>query len=116
MRSSRGGRAQDAADAWIEGTRRRRGQDGGGQDAADAWTDGVPVRQNKRATTAPTALTSLPVDAGHDITADAWEEKSKGYRSDQIHCGGGARFGSRGVREIYAASPNGSQLGCDPAI
>ena len=29
--------------------------------------------------------------------------------SDQIHCGGGARSGPRGVREFYAASPDGSQ-------
>jgi len=49
-------------------------------------------------------------------TADAWEETNKEYRSDEIHCGGGARFGSRGVREIYAASLDGSQLGCDMTI
>ena len=30
----------------------------------------------------------------------AWKEGNKEYRSDQIHCGGGARSGPRGVREI----------------
>ena len=60
--------------------------------------------------------TRYPVDAVQDATANASEEKSKEYRSGQIHCGGGARFGPQGVREIYTASPDGFQLGCDPAI
>ena len=59
--------------------------------------------------------TRYPVNAVQDVTADAWKEKKKEYRSDEIHCGGGARFGCRRVREIYAASPHGSQLGCDQA-
>jgi hypothetical protein len=39
----------------------------------------------------------------------AWKEGNKEYRSDQIHCGGGVRFGTWGVRECFAASPDGSQ-------
>ena len=41
----------------------------------------------------------------------AWKKGNKEYQSDQIHCGGGARFGPWGVREIYAASPDGFSVG-----
>ena len=88
------------------------------QDAADAGTEGDKEYQcaKTRKPLHRRRSTRYPVDADQDITADAWEEKSKEYRSDEIHCGGGACFGARGVREIYAASPDGFQLGCDPAI
>ncbi len=68
----------------------------------------MPVRQNKTAT-ASKKFNSLPRGGGYRATADAWEEKNTECRSDQIHCGGGVRSGSRGVREIDAAYPDGSQ-------
>ena len=108
------GGGQDAADAWTEGdkmpqtpgrrgTRCRRRLDGGGQDVQSVRNTRKPLRWR--------LSTRHPVGADQDdATANAWEEeKNKKYRSAQIHCGGGARFGARGVRKFYAASPYGSQ-------
>ena len=96
----------------------RRREDEGGQDAAEAGPKGDKECQcaNTRKPMHRMRSPRYPVDAVQDTTADVWEEENKEYRSDEIHCGGGARSGPRGVREIYAASPDGFQLGCDPAI
>ena len=91
------------------GTRSRSHLEGGEQEAADAWTEGGKVGQcaKTRKPLHRRRSTRYPVNAVQDVTADAWKEKKKEYRSDEIHCGGGARFGPRGVRELYAASPVG---------
>ena len=88
--------------------------DGEGQDAADAWTEGggqdVQSVRNTRKPLHRRLLTRHPVGADQDdATANAWEEKNKKYRSNAIHFGRGARFGARGVRKFYAASPYGPQ-------
>ena len=38
------------------------------------------------------------------------EEENKGYQSDQIHCGGGARSGTRRGRGIIVASEDFATL------
>ena len=100
-----GGEGPEAAEAGTmrdkrpqthgrRGTRcRRRLDDGGGQAvrAVSAQQKSLHRRRSAR----------HPMRADlDDATANAWEEKNKEYRSDQIHCGGGARSGPRGVREI----------------
>ena len=72
---------------------------------------GMPVHSSKKNATASEALNSLPVDADQDITAVAWEEKSKGYRSDEIHCGGGARFGCSGSTRNLRRLPRWFSVG-----
>ena len=98
------------------GARSRSRLEGGGQEAAAAWKEGDkrPQMRGKEGQCAKTRKplhrrrsTRYPVNAVQDVTADAWKEKKKEYRSDEIHCGGGARFGPRGVRELYAASQVG---------
>ena len=94
----------------------RRGARGRGSrdEAADAWTEGDKMPQTpgrrrgtRRAVSAQQKSLHRRRSARHpvradldDSTANAWEEKNKEYRSDQINCGGGARSGPRGVREI----------------
>ena len=87
------------------GTRGRGSRDGEGQEAAAAPTEGdkMPQTPGRRGTRrAVSALhkptmhrtRSAPYPVGADLddaTANAWKEKNKEYRGDQIHCGGGAR-------------------------
>ena len=103
-----------------------------GDDSTDAWPEGdkMPLTPGRRETRCYRHLdgvvaqmhwqrsTRYPVDADQDITADrCMERKNKEDRSDELHWGGGARSGPRGVREhYYAVSPDGFQLGGDPAI
>ena len=47
----------------------------------------------------------------YDQDAAAWKEGNKGYQSDQIHCGGGARSGTRrGCGKIVASEDFASFL------
>ena len=123
-RRSSEGHAQDAAE--------------GGQDAAHAWTEGykMPQTPRRRGTRCRRCLDGGSVSApnreshytGSAHLATQWTRfkippPTHGRRvarsagaTKSTYCGGGARSGPRGVREIYAAFLNGSQLGYDPAI
>ena len=78
-------------------------------------TDGVPVRKNKIVATASEAFNnSLPSGRGHRRHKGG-EELGVPERRNPLRRRSSLRSSS-GVREIYAASPHGFQLGCDPAI
>ena len=50
-------------------------------------------------------------ETDHQDAAAAWKEGNKGYQSDQIHCGGGARSGTRrGCGKIVASRDFASLL------
>ena len=87
---------------------------GGGQDGACgreplldrmswSWSHG-----SRCGAITPVMRSPLPHSPGREGTRcrrhAAWKEGNKGYPSDQIHCGGGARSGTRrGCRKIVAS-------------
>ena len=85
------GEAQDAAAAREEGAC------GGRREPLLDW---MSWSRGSRCGAITSVRSPLPHSPGRSGTRcrrrAAWKEGNKGYRSDQIHCGGGARSGTRG--------------------
>ena len=90
-RGCRDREGQDAADAWMEGDKMPQ-TPGRGWDKECQYVKTRKSRHRRRTTRYP---------------VDAVQENTEYRRSDEIHCGGGARSGPRGVRKNYATSPDG---------